>query len=49
MMTAIRTGIRIIICSIICSLGDLVEERALFHGIVAVVMAMMSGAREVIH
>ncbi len=46
-MTANCTVIRISIGSIIGSLGDLVEERAPFHEIVAVVMAMMLGAREV--
>jgi len=43
MMTAIRKVIRIIIASP----SDLAEERALFHEIVAVVTAMMSGARKV--
>ena len=40
---AIRKGIRIIISPP----GDLVDERVLFHEIVAVVMAMMSRARMV--
>ena len=42
-MTAIRTEIMINIGSP----GDLVEERALFHEIVAGVIAMMSRARKV--
>ena len=42
-MTAIRTGIRIIIGSP----RDLVDERVLFHEIVAVVVVMMSRARKV--
>jgi len=46
MMTAIRTAIRIIIY-FMGSPSDLAKERALFHGIVAVVIAMMSRARKV--